>query len=390
MTIEEMFQRENIYQIIEDTLSKYYRQIRNEETEVKVRRVHLFQRLLVYPRIGVILPLFPCRGIIREVYALFDVKNNSLKKLIAWVYITMCLITFGLFADASLWFSNKSLYNRNIMIMPSNRKIKIFYYRHEYVDSILKVGLRDNYFRNEIKFRSNPQFSFILNFIAYGDCWYREQLLHGKGLVRTSGNTYSFYLQEVLDDLKLLQLESRHMVSASEYASKVADQCAELLKEVLLRKNITCGAKINRVIGLTKAICNNSTDRIILALSHGDLQTGNIYLDNESRNLYILDWETAKDRSIWYDSATLLCSIRRKGKFADMINGRNSERIRSLVLYFDCDKNRDMDIVASILLLEELDFFLEEIADFPEDMGYEIIKRYEYEVDNIDFKSFLG
>ena len=47
-----------------------------------------------------------------------------------------------------------------------------------------------------------------------------------------------------------------------------------------------------------------------------------------------------------------------------------------------------MNLVAGVLTLEELGFFLDEIIDLPGEMGSEIIERYEHEIDHIDWTTF--
>ena len=72
--------------------------------------------------------------------------------------------------------------------------------------------------------------------------------------------------------------------------------------------------------GLVQKVANTTDMRVSIAMTHGDLQTGNIYIDEENDKAYIIDWETVKKRSIWYDAATVMCSTRRKDKFSYMIN----------------------------------------------------------------------
>ena len=134
-------------------------------------------------------------------------------------------------------------------------------------------------------------------------------------------------------------------------------------------------------------VCEDSDEIVPLTLTHGDLQTGNIYVDEENNKLYIIDWETIKQKSIWYDAATVMCSTRRADKFSKMINGRFDKSVQENIFVFDKQPIHDMNLVAAILILEEMGFFLDEIVDLPNDMGSEIIERFEHEIDQIDWKS---
>lgn len=385
MTILEMFEREDIYSIIEKTMAEYYREVFQKEITVSVKKKHFFRKLLIYPRLGIVVPCFPSWPVIKRTYVSFDVQGNLPKKLFAWAYITICFLTFGLLADASMELSDYSVIDRFQVIIPSNRKIRIYNYRKQYVDSILKDGFNDIYFKNEIEVRKNPAYDFILPVTETSGRWYREPLLHGRCLVRTSGENYKRYLKCVLDDLRSIYSDNFMEVNVVDYCKKLADSYYPIIFKIEKEKHITCARKLEGVIRKCVGALGNSELMIPVALSHGDLQTGNIYIDEDNDKVYLIDWETAKQRSVWYDAATVMCSTRRKDRFSDMINHITDVQVKKSVLVFDSEKKRDMRIVSSVLLMEELGFFLEEIVDLPGDMGSEIIERYEHEIDRINW-----
>lgn len=388
MTIQEMFEREDIYSILEKTLKEYYKDVRHKAIEVHVSKKHFLKPLLIYPRLGIVVPRFPSWGVIRRTYVSFDVQNNLPKKLFAWAYVTLCFLTFGLLADASIELSDPNAVKRSTAIIPSNRKIRIYEYGEEYVDSILKVGFNDMYFKHEIEVREGTPFDFVLGLIDHGHRWYREKLLKGRCLVRCSGVEYDKYVNQTIEDLKLFYSSHMYTVNSSAYAGSLSEDYNRIIKEIEKTKGIKCGNKLRTVLQKMVSVCYEKSAIIPITLTHGDLQTGNIYIDEENSKLYIIDWETVKNKSIWYDAATMICSTRRKGKFSEMINRRKESAVQTDLLVFDELKNRDADLVAAILVLEEMGFFLDEIVDLPGDMGSEIIERFEYEIDHIDWKSF--
>ncbi len=387
MTILEMFEREDIYKILEVTSKEYYQKVHNVEVDVQVRKKHLFQRLVIYPRLGIVVPLFPSWAVIRRTYVSFDVQNNLPRKLFAWAYITLCFLTFGLLADASLYISDNSVYSKDTLIVPSNRKIRIYEYGKGYVDSILKDGFNDFYFNNEIEVRKQPKYDFILGLLDYGPRWYREKLLRGRCLVRCSDEEYKMYLDQTICDLEAFYKENRIDMSAKQYVRQLAPDYESKISEIEERKHIKCGDKVRSVLRRMQVVCEDSDEIVPLTLTHGDLQTGNIYVDEENNKLYIIDWETIKQKSIWYDAATVMCSTRRADKFSKMINGRFDKSVQENIFVFDKQPIHDMNLVAAILILEEMGFFLDEIVDLPNDMGSEIIERFEHEIDQIDWKS---
>jgi hypothetical protein len=388
MTILEMFEREDIYGILETTMRHYYKEVYHKDIEVSITKSHFGKRLLIYPRLGIVVSRFPSWAVIRRTYVSFDVQGNLPKKLFAWAYITLCFLTFGLLADASIKLSDYSAWARGTILIPSNRKLRIYRYDKGYVDSILKDGFNDYYFNKELEVRRNPQFDFILGLLDSGNRWYREVLLKGRCLVRVSPNKYGIYLKRVLADLSAFYERNTEAVVAGQYVCQLADEYEDKLQKVIEQKHIKCGDKVGKVIERVKESFRESRAQIPITLTHGDLQTGNVYLDEETDKIYIIDWETVKKKSIWYDSVTIFCETRRKDKFSGMINARFDAEVKKDVLYYDTDKARDMNLVAGILLLEELGFFLDEIIDLPGEMGVEIIERYEYEIDHIDWTTF--
>ena len=388
MNILEMIEREDIYGILESTMQQYFQEVQHKEVKVTVSRGCFGKKLPIYQRLGVIVSRCPSWAVIKQTYATFNVQGNLTKKLIAWGYITLCFLTFGLMAGASMRLSDYSVWNKGMVIIPGNRKLKVFRHDKGYVDSILKNGFNDYYFNNELKVRKSPQFDFILGLLDYGDRWYREKLLNGRCLVRVSLDKYDDYIQRVVSDLSWFYSHYIKEVNAGQYIIQLAKEYEEKLKRVEDTKHIKCGDKIRKVINLMHEKYSSSNEHLLTTLTHGDLQTGNIFLDEQNDKVYIIDWETVKEKSIWYDSSTVLCETRRKCNFSTMVNSRNNCEIQKKILYFDSVKQRNMNLVAGVLTLEELGFFLDEIIDLPGDMGSEIIERYEYEIDHIDWSSF--
>lgn len=388
MTILEMLEREDIYGILESTMHQYFQEVLNKDVKVTVSKHTFGKKLLIYPRLGIIVSRFPAWAVIKQTYTTFDVQGNLPKKLFAWTYITLCFLSFGLLARAGMSLSDYSVWRRSMVIIPANRKLKIFMHEEGYVDSILKVGFNDYYFTKELEVRKTPQYDFVLGLIGYGPRWYREAILKGRCLVRVSPDKYNTYLQRVISDLSLLYSTNTKEVVAGSYIKGLVEEYRGKLKQVEEAKHINCGDKIRKVMDLVLQKYGSSKDCIMITLTHGDLQTGNIFLDEQNDKLYIIDWETVKEKSLWYDSVTVLCETRRKDKFSAMINNRSNEDVQHNVLCFDVVKHRDMNLVAGVLLLEELGFFLDEIIDLPGEMGSEIIERYEYEIDHIDWSSF--
>lgn len=385
MTIQEMLEREDIYAIIEKTLPFYYSNAYGKKVHVKIEKKRAFKKLLIYPRLGIIIPRFPSRKVIKEVFAWFDVQNNIIKKIIAKLYIYLCLLSGGLLAHRSLYISDSSLYNNNTLIIPGNRKIRIYYFDKMVVDSVIKDGFNDTYFKKEIKIRENLKYPFIVPISQKGNRWYRERLLVGHSLVRIPQKEYDKYLGDVLISLTKIHHDCYRKMSINNYCNELVLNCYTILEKVITHKKISCGDALKKVISFCDEKTKKAYDMIPIVFSHGDLQNGNIHIDQESNKTYIIDWETGGLKSVWYDAATLLCFTRRKNRFSYMINHINDLDVKNKILIFDSNHDRDMKTVASVLLLEELLFFLDEMMGYPLDIGSEVINRYLYELDRIEW-----
>lgn len=375
MTIYEMLFREDIYGIIEKTLEEYYKTVFQKDISVKVQGNRFGNKYVIYPRLGVIVSRSPSLKVMKDVYSQFNVQNSIIKKLVAWGYITLCFMTFGLLAPKSLWVSDKSILKRYSYILPCNRKLRIFNHSEGFVDAILKVGFNDAYFKKEIEYRSAPQFSFIPGLIQSGERWYRERIIEGHSLVRLPETEYKKVLSIVCEDIREMYQSSIEHVGAKEYCKPIVEYIYSKIDFLKKEKNIDTVEYITRVAENAFRIVSESGLDIPVVNSHGDMQTGNMCKESKSGLVYIYDWETAQRRSIWFDAGKLLLYSQRKDKYAYMVNHRNEPDVKDKILYFDSRKDYSMDVVISVLVLEELQFFIEEICDLPDAMGTEIMYR---------------
>ena len=376
MTIYEMLFREDIYGIMETTLKEYYKQVHEEDVDVKVEKSIFKNFYVIYPRIGVAMARIPSASVLRDIYSQFNVQGNLLRKVAAWGYITLCSLTFGLLGSRSLKVGNRALCDRMVYFMPCNRKIRIFNYREGYVDAILKEGFSDNNFKNELRYRKNPKYGFIPGIIKYGERWYREAIIKGTGLVRLPEPKYSEKVDEIKALLTPFYEDSFHSVNASDYCKRLADYVESRLLILKETKHIETTDYIKVVMNNCLSTIQENESTIPVVISHGDLQTGNILIKDCSGEVCIYDWETAGERSIWYDMGRFLLYSQRKNKYAYIVNHCHEPQIKNRLLTFDRVKERDMDFVIAVLILEELVAFIDEICDLPGSMGTEIMDRF--------------
>ena len=99
----------------------------------------------------------------------------------------------------------------------------------------------------------------------------------------------------------------------------------------------------------------SKTENVItIGFSHGDLQPGNIWIENKTKKIYIIDWESWGERSIWYDKEVLFGGLR-PGSISTYLKNKKE----------GADKN--------IVILEDILFQLNELNSLPNGSG---IKRF--------------
>lgn len=369
MTIYQLFEREDIYGIIEETLKEYYSEVNGLDIDARLSKSRLRNSFVVYPRLGVIISRVPTWKVMKHIYADFNVQGSVLRKIIAWSYISLCWCTFGLLGSRSLYVSKRKMLHRSISIMACNRKIRIFDFKNGYVDAILKVGYHDNYFKNEIKARTSLKYSFIPGIEKIGDRWYREKVLDGCGLVRISRDKYECYCDEVIVDIRRLYSDYGTKMTTDDYGKRLEEMILKDLNLLKKDKGIKDVSYLEDVSKKCLSIIKNADTTIPITLSHGDLQTGNIIVDEKQGRVTIYDWETFGERSVWFDCSRLLLYSVRKEYFITMAQNYDKDKNKSALLLLDEDKNRDMKFVMAVLILEDIIFRIEEIVDLPGETG---------------------
>ena len=370
MKIAQMLEREDFYKILRSTLERYFEQFRGVAVKIELCSSIFKGQLLVYPHINAIVTRLPSREVRKYILTQFSVRGNFVKRIAAKLYVFACLHSFGLLASKSVTLSDKSCVKSSILLWPCNRKIRIFRFDDGLVDSILKTGITNRYMRTETEFRAkNNNFTFIPAITGRGNDWYIEKIMEGSPLARiTRQNEYDNYEAVALRLLQELAEKSLTLLPAADYAAslkKSVDAVTDLLKGKLNESILT------QTISIAESyltILKNNGDQIPLALSHGDFQAGNIWVDSEGK-VTLIDWETVGVRSVWYDRALLTLNMRRPDRIARLPE-IDDEALFTVTGGFKAKKWT----VLSVILLEELLFFLDETATFPKTFSSSVLE----------------
>lgn len=296
MKISFMLKREDFYKINENTLKNYYQ---NSKTEKK---------LYIYPELNAIVTARPSKAVKQYLYTEFRVNGSLLKRLLVRLYATVLLNSGGLLASKSLKIRTDA--SRDTLIYPCNKKYRVFDFRENKVSVLGKDGFPTDDLLREMEFRTLHTADFIPGLLQSSRDGYTEVIIDGCPVARTGGR-----LSELCDRTYALWSDYirpfTKQVPAAEYADTLAQKLQQLKTRVVqIGKQIDTTA-LEALTQTLFPVLQTSSEPIPVSLSHGDLQPGNIWIENKTDTLYIIDWESWQDRSTWYDRAALYEGLRK-------------------------------------------------------------------------------
>lgn len=335
MKITEMLQREDFYQINRDTLAAYYG---NRGTK---------GRLYIYPKLNAIVTKHPSKAVRQYLLTEYEVRGSAAKRLTVQTYVRLCLRSSGLLADKRIEL--KHCATPDTLIYPCNRKYRIFDFARQTVAVQIKAGFPTEQLRHEIAFRTRDDLpDFVPAVVHHNEQGYTEQIIDGRPLARISEG-FAAYREEAYALLTAYASNFNETLTGNVYAKKLRKQAMEMV----------CGTTLS-IEHILDALCGivSVQPRIETTFSHGDLQPGNIWVENGTNKLFIIDWESWGIRSSYYDKATLFDGLR-PGNIQNYLN--------------------KIDIPVeekAIVLLEDLIFQLEEYHSLPGEFGLDRLRQY--------------
>lgn len=381
MIISAMLDREDFYKILIETLEFYYNKTQNKNVKVSYDKFKDSDELFIYPRLSYISRRITPSGAKKFLYSEYNIRNSFIKYLCGKLMVFLGTHTFGLGASKKIYISN-DIVGKNEFISPQNRSVRIFNYETLTVDCVAKSGFTDFYFNNQLKFREDCNYDFVPKLLEHGERWFRERIMLGHALARvTVEEDYKKAVSDVLLYLRIIANDTMVFITADKYVAMLAEEIKEKLSRAVNNKKIKYVAQL---IEETDKIVQKTLTfdfTVPLVTSHGDLQSGNIWVDKEKKT-WIYDWETVKQRSVWYDCATLLYSIRRAGGLENLINSNDISEI------YVCDNRSDYSadetyVIKTIVLLEDILFYLDDMNGLPFEYGNDIFDKFSLRVLNI-------
>lgn len=341
MKISYMMKREPFFVINKKTLEKYY----SSSTSAR--------SLYVYPELNAIVTVCPSASVKKYIYTEYRVSGSFLKRLAVKLYAKLLLNSFGLLSAKRIRLLSNA--NKNTLIYPCNKKYRIFDFENNTVTVTPKVGFPTGDLKKEIEFRTTNQADFIPKLISFCEDGYTEAIIDGAPVVRSRHRVYE------LSDTAYRKWSSFieptfESVCVTDYADTLMKELTKLSSELVKRDKQFFQYRVTSLFDkLIKEIIGYGGE-LLVGLSHGDLQSGNIWVENGSDKIYIIDWESYGRRSVFYDKATLYEGL------------RMADSLKKFVLV--------KDLSHAVVLAEDLVYRLKELSNLPENFGCEEFEIY--------------
>ena len=387
MTISDLQRRENFYEINNKTLEKYFSEINQLTHRAKIceggptystNKSYFF----IYPRINAIVTKDNSREVREYIYKEFSNNPNLLKRFAIYFYTRLLLKSRGKFSDKCISIEPKIKDENSLLIFPGNKKIKIFNFKENYIDNIVKESFNDYCFKRELDFRlNNREYDFILGIERYSNRWYREKIIDGVSLPRISDkNKHKLFKVNVNKILDLLQGNTKKEIEMGEYVNILVSRIEEGSHKLENKsEKFNFERKLEKFVMFLVNMIANKKDKILLSLSHGDMQEGNVIIRKSDDKIFIVDWETWDERTIWYDRLMLNYNLRNIYKFINNLK-------KYLFNYKDiaCEDSDDIfttdlnqrKVIVIIFILEDLLWQIEESNNFPDEIVSYSMEKY--------------
>lgn len=373
MGIDEMIRREDFYRILQETLVEYYAKVRHVAVSCSYEPFEGGEELRMFYYGSMICRAHKPKGARKYLNAELNIRSSLWKYIAGKMMVQYLMMTKSTYSPGSVYLTKDAL-GKNELISAQNRSVRIYDFDKSTVDCIIKQGFTNRYFNNQIAFRKQYKYDFMVPLIESGDGWFREPILKGHPLARVTGkNKYQKGIDTAVHDIQILAKDTLEYKSSQEYVPELLAKAKQLTARARQVKNIDTYEKCITLLDFVEKGFFNVSIEIPTCISHGDLQTGNIWMDNKGKVL-VYDWETAGRRSVWYDCATLLYSLRRVYGWEQFLNDKTP--VQALA----CDPNtsrtnEEFDSIKRIVLLEDYLFLMEDMMELPMDWGKDVFDR---------------
>ena len=389
MGFNALFEREDVLTILKDTLEAYYKQVCKAEIKFEYSDKYSKNSFILIPKLGMIMRSFPCKEIRTHYYKAYNIRGNIIKNVGAKILIFAATHSKKSFSMKKyLNVIPNDIINSKTIFSVCNRTLRIYDYENGKTVSIKKNTFSDTYFEKHLSFRIKHRYDFIPPIFSYGENWFEEKIIDGVMLARTTNQyDYNNAVLKSIENMKRIADDTILHIDAKKYVFDLFKKVKNSLINAKNNKLIEFYEYANKYINYLKNQFNNVSSTIPTVITHGDLQGGNILVSKD--NLWIIDWETNGRRSSWFDIITIKYSTRYYGGIKKLIQNSISADIKKEILLFN-DCSLEIRKIIAIFLLEDIDFYLDDINELPGLSGKVSFNNYMKEISEIDWNTFFN
>lgn len=361
-----MLEREDFLSILKNTIEDYYRVVHSKDIRFSYDRYEGSQIIIINKLMGFVTKVPVPLVLFKHLNSEYNIRGSFSKYILAkTAIVTTCILpNVGKLKYA---YISKGTIGHNIVISPQNRSIRFYNYDEGYVDCIIKRGFTNKYFKAQIDFRKSHNYPFLNPLLDSGETWFREPILVGHPLVReTNEHRFQKGTRDVNSYLDKIMQDTLSLTDYREYVDSRISDFEKKIELAVKNKHINTYKESIIILDKIRAVAEKQSNiRIPTCVSHGDLQTGNIWMTPDERTL-IYDWETVGRRSIWYDKATFEYELRRAWGWQNLLSSTDISRIYSMN---ELCGGISVDTIKATVLLEDLHFYIDDMLELPEDWG---------------------
>lgn len=385
MGFHALFQREDVLQILQQTLQDYYgTRYPDKQISISYEKRPGAAEFFLIPRVGMIMQVNPGKEICDSFYASYHIRNNVIKHVAA-----KTLVFFGLHfprllaMKQRLYVYPREAVNSKTLFSYCNRSLRIFDYEKGVTVSIQKNGFTDKFFRNQLQFRLKSGYDFVPPVLDNGKDWFEEQIYTGRVLARiTRTQSYADAQTQTLSYISRLQADSLENVPARAYIDGLCRRLETMLDSTQQCKATKHCAYARSYLQQLEGFVQDVPQTLPTVISHRDLQGGNVLVTPQK--VWIIDWETQARGSRWFDAITMLYGTRYYGGIKKLLADVLADALPEQIGAADGWSAKQ---ILALFLLEDLEFYLEDMLELPGTAGSATFDRYMEELQQIPWNT---
>lgn len=372
MKIDQMLKREDFFEILQKTLNSYYKDI---DFNIEEESANDGLKLYIYERLNAIISKNPSDEVKAFLKTEYSVKGSIFRKILVRLYLELMLNFKGRFSNKKkLYVIGKSTNEfDDFLIYPCNKKIRVFDFYNKKVEVITKYGFPSIAIKKEIEFRVRQKNFHIEPILNYGEDWYVERIIEGKPLARIIDNIeYNVYKRNALDILKAISAPYKTFKSSFDYKNELISEIKRKYN-LLLKKDVNKETSLFTLLDLFNEGLSQYNKEVCLTLSHGDFHHGNIWIENKSKRIVLIDWETVGIRSDWYDVITLYGNLREPMGIKELVTDLHNHEVLNII---ENNNESNIENIILMVLLEDLNFRINDLESTPLHIGIKEFENY--------------